>query len=247
MGMAYTPHPCQTSAQHMCQGDNCGGTYSSSRYAGDCDPDGCDWNPFRMGNKNFYGAGKTVDTSKKFTVVTQFKGSGSSLSEIKQYYVQNGQKIYQPNSTWPTLEGYSTITDAFCKAQKVEFNDTDVFSQKGGLAQMGAALSKGMVLVLSLWDDVSFGKPPPRSKERDFNNYRISSLTNGLFPLNSTTPTCFGSTPPTRPMRTRRRPARVVVLARPRAVSLLMSKALLRKLFFFLFLINQYLCLLNSC
>lgn len=159
MGMAYTPHPCQTSEQHSCAGDACGGTYSATRYAGDCDPDGCDWNPYRMGNKDFYGAGKTVDTSKKFTVVTQFTGSGSSLSEIKQYYIQGGTKFYQPNSTWPTLEGYSTITDEFCKKQKVEFNDTDVFSQKGGLSQMGAAMAKGMVLVLSLWDDVSFFVP----------------------------------------------------------------------------------------
>lgn len=155
MGMAFTPHPCQTPGQHSCSGDACGGTYSSTRYAGDCDPDGCDWNPYRMGNKDFYGAGKTVDTSKKFTVVTQFVGSGSSMSEIKQYYIQNGVKIQQPNSTWPSLEGYNSITPAMCKAQKTEFNDTDVFDQKGGLTQMAAG-SKSMVLVMSLWDDVSF-------------------------------------------------------------------------------------------
>lgn len=155
MGMAYTPHPCKTSEQHICQGDACGGTYSAERYAGDCDPDGCDWNPYRMGNKEFYGKGKTLDTGKKFTIVTQFTGSGSSLSEIKQYYVQGGKKFYLENSTWSGLEGYSTITDEFCKKQKVAFNDTDVFAQKGGLNQMGAGLAPGVVLVLSLWDDVS--------------------------------------------------------------------------------------------
>ncbi|KAJ4388049.1 Exoglucanase 1 [Gnomoniopsis smithogilvyi] len=152
MGMAFTPHPCQTPGQHSCDGDNCGGTYSATRYAGDCDPDGCDWNPYRMGNKDFYGSGMTVDTSKKFTVVTQFVGSGSSMSEIKQYYIQNGVKIQQPNSTWPSLEGYNSITTDMCKAQKTEFNDTDVFSEKGGLAQMAAG-SQSMVLVMSLWDD----------------------------------------------------------------------------------------------
>lgn len=167
MGMAYTPHPCQTSTQHSCSGNACGGTYSSTRYAGDCDPDGCDWNPYRMGNKNFYGSGLTVDTSKKFTVVTQFTGSGSSLSQIKQYYIQNGQKIYQPNSTWPSLEGYNTITDAMCKAQKVEFNDTDVFSQKGGLNQMGAGMAPGMVLVMSLWDDVSVPSRRRSTKKKE--------------------------------------------------------------------------------
>ena len=109
-----------------------------------------------MGNKDFYGSGLTVDTSQKFTVVTQFQGSGSSLTGISQYYIQGGKKIQQPNSTWPSLEGYNSISDTFCKAQKVEFNDTDVFSQKGGLAQMGKGMADGMVLVMSLWDDVSF-------------------------------------------------------------------------------------------
>lgn len=37
---AVTPHSCQTVSQTMCNGDSCGGTYSSDRYAGTCDPDG---------------------------------------------------------------------------------------------------------------------------------------------------------------------------------------------------------------
>lgn len=41
---AFTPHPCDDPGQAMCQGDKCGGTYSDSRYAGTCDPDGCDFN-----------------------------------------------------------------------------------------------------------------------------------------------------------------------------------------------------------
>ncbi|KAK7702612.1 Exoglucanase 1 [Diaporthe eres] len=145
---AFTPHPCTNSAQHICSGDACGGTYSSTRYAGDCDPDGCDWNAYRMGNTGFYGPGKTVDTTKKFTVVTQF-----SSSEIKQYYIQNGVKIQQPKSTVSGLTSYNSITSAMCTAQKTAFGDQDVFSQKGGLSGMGTALSNGMVLVMSLWDD----------------------------------------------------------------------------------------------
>lgn len=154
MSMAFTPHPCQTTGQHICDGDDCGGTYSTTRYAGDCDPDGCDWNPYRLGNTDFYGQGKTVDTTKKFTVVTQFEGSGTSLTGIKQYYIQGGTKFYQPNSTIASLEGYDSISDPFCQAQKVAFGDEDVFTQKGGLAQMGKDAG-AMVLVMSLWDDVS--------------------------------------------------------------------------------------------
>jgi cellulose 1,4-beta-cellobiosidase len=76
---AFTPHPCKNNVYHSCKGAECGGTYSEERYAGDCDPDGCDWNPYRHGHPDFYGKGKTVDTGKKFTVVTQFHGSGSNL------------------------------------------------------------------------------------------------------------------------------------------------------------------------
>lgn len=87
---AVTPHSCSTIEQSRCDGDGCGGTYSGDRYAGVCDPDGCDFNSYRQGDKTFYGKGKTVDTSKKFTVVTQFVGSGDSM-EIKRFYVQGGK------------------------------------------------------------------------------------------------------------------------------------------------------------
>merc|ERR1712183_538506 len=38
-------------------------------------------------------------------------------------------------------------------AQKMYLNDTNSFKSKGGLASLGRALDRGMVLVLSLWDD----------------------------------------------------------------------------------------------
>ena len=151
---AYTPHPCQTIGQEMCTGDACGGTYSSDRYGGECDPDGCDFNSYRQGNTTFLGKGSsyTIDTSQKITVVTQFITSGSTLSEIKRFYVQNGKVIPNSESTISGVPGNS-ITTAYCDAQKVAFGDTNVFEQKGGLAQMGAALAQPMVLVMSLWDD----------------------------------------------------------------------------------------------
>ena len=116
----------------------------------------CDFNSYRMGNKTFYGKGLTVDTSQKFTVVTQFITSTGTdtgaLTEIRRFYRQNGKVI--PNSA-SNVKGVSgnSITDAFCKAQKVAFNDTDTFEPRGGLTAMGNAFSRGMVLVLSVWDD----------------------------------------------------------------------------------------------
>ena len=72
---ALTPHPCENNEYHVCETDTCGGTYSEDRFAGLCDANGCDYNPYRMGNTDFYGAGKVVDTTKKFTYVPSRNGS----------------------------------------------------------------------------------------------------------------------------------------------------------------------------
>jgi cellulose 1,4-beta-cellobiosidase len=98
---ALTPHSCQPEGYSVCEDSGCGGTYSLDRYAGSCDANGCDFNPYRVGVKDFYGKGKTVDTSKKMTVVTQFLGSGSSLTELKRFYIQGGKVIPQPQPTIP--------------------------------------------------------------------------------------------------------------------------------------------------
>ena len=150
-----TPHPCTTVGQHRCEGDACGGTYSESRYAGTCDPDGCDFNSYRQGVKDFYGPGMTVDTKTKMTVVTQFiKGSGGDLEAIRRFYVQNGKVIPNSESTISGTSG-NQLDDTFCKAQKIAFGDDDHFTQKGGFKQFSKAVSGPMVLVMSLWDDVS--------------------------------------------------------------------------------------------
>ncbi|KDN67552.1 putative glycosyl hydrolase family 7 [Colletotrichum sublineola] len=151
---AYTPHPCETVGQKSCSGDACGGTYSATRYAGQCDPDGCDFNSHRLGNTSFYGKGSqfAVDTSKKMTVVTQFVADGGTLSDIRRFYVQGGKVVANSESGVSGVGGNS-VTKDFCAAQKKAFGDQDVFAQKGGLEQMGKALAEGMVLVMSVWDD----------------------------------------------------------------------------------------------
>jgi cellulose 1,4-beta-cellobiosidase len=153
MATAFTPHPCTTIGQTRCSTDSCGGTYSSDRYAGVCDPDGCDFNSYRQGNKTFYGKGMTVNTNAKITVVTQFlKDSSGNLSEIKRFYAQNGVVIPNSESTISGNPGNS-ITQDWCDKQKTAFGDTNNFTKKGGLAQMGKALAGDMVLVMSVWDD----------------------------------------------------------------------------------------------
>jgi cellulose 1,4-beta-cellobiosidase len=54
MSTSYTLHPCNVEGQHTCSsalecGDN------DLRYDGVCDKDGCDFNPYRAGQTNFYG------------------------------------------------------------------------------------------------------------------------------------------------------------------------------------------------
>ena len=92
-GAAVTPHVCNVQGQTRCSGTQCG--EGDERYDGICDKDGCDFNSWRMGDQTFLGPGKTVDTSSKFTVVTQFLTSDNTtsgtLSEIRRLYVQNGR------------------------------------------------------------------------------------------------------------------------------------------------------------
>nr|AAA19802.1 major cellobiohydrolase [Phanerodontia chrysosporium]AGJ81161.1 cellobiohydrolase [Phanerodontia chrysosporium]CAA82762.1 cellulase [Phanerodontia chrysosporium] len=148
---AFTPHPCTTTGQTRCSGDDC------ARNTGLCDGDGCDFNSFRMGDKTFLGKGMTVDTSKPFTVVTQFltndNTSTGTLSEIRRIYIQNGKVIQNSVANIPGVDPVNSITDNFCAQQKTAFGDTNWFAQKGGLKQMGEALGNGMVLALSIWDD----------------------------------------------------------------------------------------------
>ncbi|KAK7037523.1 Exoglucanase [Paramarasmius palmivorus] len=154
---AYTPHICQglSGGQYRCEGTECGD--GDNRYGGICDKDGCDFNSFRLGEKEFLGPGKTVDTNSKITVVTQFLTENNSttgtLSEIRRLYVQNGQVIQNSKVNVPGVDAYDSISDQFCADQKAAFGDNTYFVTKGGMANMGESLGRGHVLVMSIWAD----------------------------------------------------------------------------------------------
>ncbi|KAI0009692.1 glycoside hydrolase family 7 protein [Xylariaceae sp. FL0662B] len=145
---AFTPHPCTENEYHVCEADECGGTYSDDRFAGKCDANGCDYNPYRMGNTDFYGEGKTVDTSKVFTVVTQFQENSFS-----QFFVQDGVKIEIPGAKIDGIPETSAITPEYCTAQFSALDDRDRFSEVGGFDQLNQVLDIPLVLVMSIWDD----------------------------------------------------------------------------------------------
>jgi cellulose 1,4-beta-cellobiosidase len=154
---AYTAHPCRVSESTVCDNDeDCGD--GDHRYGGICDKDGCDLNPYRAGAVDFYGAGKVVDTNSPFTVVTQFiteDGSADTdVIDIKRFFIQNGKKIEHPMSQIDGLaKQVDSINDDMCKNVKEVFGDQNDYQAKGGMKVMSDSLGRGMVLVMSLWDD----------------------------------------------------------------------------------------------
>lgn len=166
MAGAFTIHPCSIDWNYRCQGTDCGNGDNHEYYMGVCDQDGCEFNPYRLGNHDFMGDGASVDLNKKVTVVTQFHTEDGTddgdLAEIRIKYVQDGQVIQNPSSVLTGIDGDS-ITDGFCDAEKVQYEATrdsynsegsyNQFREKGGLKKMGETLDRGMVLALSIWDD----------------------------------------------------------------------------------------------
>ncbi|KAJ3345591.1 hypothetical protein HDU83_003918 [Entophlyctis luteolus] len=155
---AFTSHMCSTTGLQVCNtAATCGD--GSQRANGYCDKDGCDINPYRNGVTSFFGPGLTVDSSSPMTVVTQFLTSdgtdSGTLSEIRRYFVQNGKVIAVPKATISGLTAYNSLTDAYCTAERTAFSDANPL--KGGIAGLDSALSQGMVLSLSLWDDNTAG------------------------------------------------------------------------------------------
>ncbi|KAK0710183.1 concanavalin A-like lectin/glucanase domain-containing protein, partial [Lasiosphaeria miniovina] len=146
----FTPHPCSRVGSFLCAGTECNKT------VGVCDKDGCGLNTFGLGNPDYYGPGLTVDTSRPFTVVTQFLTSDNTtagdLVEIRRLYVQDGAVI--PNTAKTTnaavakLPGYQgAVTQDFCEAR-----NTSDFLRLGGVKAMGESLARGMVLIFSIWN-----------------------------------------------------------------------------------------------
>lgn len=155
---AFTAHPCTVDGLKKCDNDkDCG---VETRTSGWCDQDGCDLNAYRGGVQDFFGPGANfkVDTTKKFTVVTQFHTSDNTatgdLVEIKRIFVQDGNVIEHVDTKLDKLtKQYNSLSDEMCENTKGVFGDDNDFKAKGGMAKMGKSMDNGMVLVMSSWDD----------------------------------------------------------------------------------------------
>ena len=119
---AFTPHVCKVEGQTRCEGIDCGDDASNQRYSGICDKDGCDFNPYRLGNRTFYGpTGNVIDSTWPFTVITQFITSNGTdsgdLVLIKHIWKQDG-KVYQNSVVSIDSRQYYSITDEFVMHRK---------------------------------------------------------------------------------------------------------------------------------
>jgi cellulose 1,4-beta-cellobiosidase len=88
------------------------------------------------------------------SVVTQFQ-----TDKITQFFIQNNKKIDIPPPAFEGISASSAITPEFCKNQFQVFGDKDRFNDVGGWPQLNKALAIPMVLVMSIWDDVSARLP----------------------------------------------------------------------------------------
>lgn len=108
-------------------------------------------NPYKMGHPEYYGLDLEVDTSRPFTVVTQFPSDQSGqLTAIRRLYIQDGKTIEMPISTAQGVPAQNFLNDEYCNA-----TGADKYMGLGATGGMGEAMSRGMVLVFSIWWDKS--------------------------------------------------------------------------------------------
>ncbi|CAK4204467.1 unnamed protein product [Aphanomyces euteiches] len=235
---SFTTHTCNKPGVYFCTTpQDCGD--GNFHYQGTCDRDGCGFNPWGMNQRSFYGPGAsfTIDSTKPYTVVTQFitddNTANGNLVEIKRFFVQNGKMVENPNANWPGFtQPSSSITDSFCAQAKTVFNSVNDHAAKGGLTGLGNALRRGLVVTFSTWTgDItwldgtfagadpnkpggSFGScpsnaPTPTVAPVTFSNIKVGDI-GTTFPANPTpTPstTKATSTPTTAPTTTKATPA----------------------------------------
>lgn len=115
-----------------------------------CDQNGCGYNPYRNGNHDYYGLEMTVDTTRPFTVVTQFHANDAGdLAEYHRLYIQDGEIIQNAATNVSDLPDVNYMNDEYCEAS----GGTEQYFNLGATKAMGESMSRGMVLAMSIWWD----------------------------------------------------------------------------------------------
>ncbi|GAB1316471.1 Endoglucanase EG-1 [Madurella fahalii] len=138
------PHTCNQTGLYLCEGAEC-------EFDGVCDKNGCAWNPWRVNVTDYYGNSDAfkVDTRRPFTVITQFPaGEDGKLEKIHRMYMQDGKLIEAHTVDAPGLPKVNALNDEFCEA-----TGAARYLDLGGTVGMGEAMTRGMVLAMSIWWD----------------------------------------------------------------------------------------------
>ncbi|CAG8978842.1 hypothetical protein HYALB_00008497 [Hymenoscyphus albidus] len=140
---SIAPHTCSKPGLYRCTGPEC-------EFDGVCDEWGCSYNPYALGNKEYYGLKFTVDTTRPFTVVTQFPADASgTLTAIRRLYIQDGKVINNAAVNINGIAPFDELNTEYCSRP-----GGGTFIPLGGMPVMGEALSRGMVLAFSIWWDI---------------------------------------------------------------------------------------------
>jgi cellulase len=136
------PHPCNVERLVKCEGADC-------EFEGICDKWGCGFNAYKNNVTDFYGLGLKVDTTRPFTVVTQFPADDEGiLREYHRLYIQDGRIIRQTTANLDHLPKQNFIDDDYCLAHG---DGARRYMELGATEAMGAAMTRGMVLAMSIW------------------------------------------------------------------------------------------------
>ncbi|TFY72382.1 hypothetical protein EVG20_g619 [Dentipellis fragilis] len=134
---AYTPHPCSVDARPSAPATIAATPTDTPESA----------------TPTAATSTRSAWATRRSTFLTSDNTTTGTLSEIRRIYVQNGKVIQNSNTNIAGVDTANSITEDFCTQQKTAFGDTNDFETHGGLQQMGEAFAKGVVLVLSVWDD----------------------------------------------------------------------------------------------
>ncbi|KFA62579.1 hypothetical protein S40285_05804 [Stachybotrys chlorohalonatus IBT 40285] len=95
---AFTPHPCEDNAYHVCETSNCGGTYSEDRFAGKCDANGL---------TQFL-----VQDGRRFTIPAPTYAGISSTSDITPTFCTNQFRVFGDRDRFSEVGGWSKLNEA---------------------------------------------------------------------------------------------------------------------------------------
>ncbi|KAK0665350.1 family 7 putative glycoside hydrolase [Cercophora samala] len=146
---SMSSHICEHDDYSPCNGPFCkpGYVHPEDRFTTpECTRYGCEYNPYRMGAREFYGKGKLVDTTRNFTVVTRWE-----KDRQYQFFIQDGKRIDVPAPIWDGLPKQSGLSEDMCAAQADVFSEIDHWlMHEGWTTHQRQVLNRPMVLVMSI-------------------------------------------------------------------------------------------------